>query len=170
MPGFLDFLYIFGNPTGMDPELKFSGFRTHSVLSGPHKGLAIDAMNRSGLRYQMCYTLKGIERKDDGKEAGAGRMWKIRHGAFHHQFDVVKGTQLWILGDQKLTLWNLGSGQLHGERKYPKHFSTFAQRFKTSLDMHLSYCQWAALDWRWYICSSEDRAHQLVSKLLVCSL
>jgi hypothetical protein len=32
------------------------------------------------------------------------KKWKIRHGAFHHLFDVVKGTHFWILGDQKKSL------------------------------------------------------------------
>jgi hypothetical protein len=167
MPGFLDFLYVFGNTNGMDPELKFSGFRADIVLTEPRKGLVIDAMNRSGQRFQMCYTLKGLELQgyETDPTSTRDKKWKIRHGTFHHQFDVVKGTQLWILGDQKQTLWNLSAGQLNMSRKYPNSFSTFEQSFKTSLDMHLTYCQWASLDWRWYICTSEDSTHRLVRQV-----
>jgi len=173
MPGFLDFLYVYGNPSGMDPELKFSSFRTDAITAEPRRGLVIDALNRSGRRFQVCYTLKSAEELvDEEVEIDKGnekettdKAWKIRHGIFHHQFDVGKGTQLWILGDQKLKLWDLSTseiGKFNNHGKYLRSFSTFSQSFKTSLEMHLLYSQWASVGWRWYICTSEERAHRLV--------
>jgi len=65
MPEFLEFLYVFGNWDGLDPELSFSGFRSDTVLSTPSRHLSISGLNRSRLRYQLCYSLKGVAIKED---------------------------------------------------------------------------------------------------------
>jgi len=165
MPEFLEFLYIFGRRDGLDSELRSSGFRTDVAVSEPNPAHIIKSLNRSGRRYQMCYSLKSVSiNKDLDEKAHGHGQWKIRNAAFHHQFDVEAHTQLWVLGDQKVKLHTLLGTQLAKGQRYPERFGTFQQAFETSLDTHLLYCRSACQDWRWFICSMEDKIQDLVSQ------
>ncbi|KZL78222.1 hypothetical protein CT0861_07799 [Colletotrichum tofieldiae] len=154
MPQFLDFLHVYASHHGRDRELRFSGFRTDKTLVNPISGTAIHELGRSGRRYQLCFNLKTVSLKEQGD-------WKIRQAVFHHQFDVGQGTQLWIIGDPHAAL-KRHTAELFPEGKvYPTNFSTVQQGFKSSLEVHLDFAQWATSEWRWHILHLEERAEEL---------
>ncbi|KZL63053.1 fungal specific transcription factor domain-containing protein [Colletotrichum incanum] len=154
MPQFLDFLHIYASHHGRDRELRFSGFRTDKTLANPISGTVIHELGRSGRRYQLCFNLKTVSLKEQGD-------WKIRQAVFHHQFDIGQGTQLWIIGDPHASL-KRHTAELFPEGKvYPTSFSTVQQGFKSSLEVHLNFAQWATLEWRWHILYLEERAEEL---------
>lgn len=153
-PHFLDFLYTYASPHGEDRELHFSGFRTEKTLISPVPGTNVPELGRSGRRFQLCYNLKTAARKTDN-------IWKIRQAAFHHQFDVGQATQLWITGDPHAALKDR-IGELYCDRNiYDTSFSTLEQAFRSSLEIHVAYAQWATSEWRWNVRFLEQGADDL---------
>ncbi|KAI3539966.1 hypothetical protein CABS03_02369 [Colletotrichum abscissum] len=154
MPQFLDFLSIYASPHGRDKELRFSGFKTETVLSNPISDTVIPELGRSGRRYQLCFNLKTVAQKS---RVG----WKIRQAAVHHQFDIGRGSQMWIVGDPHAVLKER-TGEIFPEgHSFPTSFSTMQQSFASSLDIHLEFAQWAASEWRWHILFLEQGAEEL---------
>ncbi|KAK3392809.1 hypothetical protein B0H63DRAFT_2043 [Podospora didyma] len=158
-PCLLDFLYCYGHADGTETEsARFSGLRTEKTLRGSNPALNIPALNRSGRRYQMCYTLKGVDLKtaDATGKAIIDKTWRTRPALIHHQFDIEKGTQLWIIGDPLQGIQNLITEHIHEKKSHAARYGTFAQSFKSSLDSHLLYAQWACEGWRWHVQSLEE--------------
>jgi hypothetical protein len=168
MPSILDFLYVYGAKRGEDPELRFSGFKAEKTLTNPDPDLTIPALNRSGLGFQMCYNLKSVWVKDKNETEGVivNTSWKIRQAVIHHQFDLVKSTQLWILGDPRGSMHELMEHQFNEQsRENASKFESFSQSFKTSLDVHVTYARWAAEGWRWHVQWLEETIQRLVSSV-----
>lgn len=154
-PHFLDFLYAYASPHAEDRELHFSGFRTEKTLINPVSGTKVPELGRSGRRFQLCYNLKTAAPKPGGN-------WKIRQAAFHHQFDVGQATQLWIIGDPHAALKDR-IGELYCDKNtYDTSFSTLEQAFRSSLETHIAFAQWATSEWRWNVRFLEQGAEDLV--------
>jgi hypothetical protein len=162
MASYLDFISVFGSQS--EPrDLRFSGFREQTLLADPPRGPAVPDLGRTGRLYQLCYNLKAVasipSADDPTKQA-----WTIRQAAFHHQFDVVKGTTLWVVtkGDKEL---KDRVQELTGEHGRPEHraFGNPADCFRSSLAVHLMYCHWSTEEWRWYIQWLEDSIDRGVS-------
>ncbi|KAK1969387.1 hypothetical protein LY78DRAFT_745174 [Colletotrichum sublineola] len=153
MPQFSDFLLVYASQHGRDRELRFSGFRTDKVLANPIKGTIIPQLGRSGRRYQICFNLKTVALKKYGE-------WKIRQAVLHHQLDLGQGTQLWIIGDPHATLKDRIAGLFSDRNTYPTSFSTVQEGFKSSLEVHLDFAQWATSEWRWHILYLEGKAEE----------
>jgi hypothetical protein len=164
MPTYLDFLYIYGDETAEDRELRYSGFRTEKVLENVIKGTELPELDRSGRRYQMCYNLKTVALKEEDRDKIIDKSWKIRQVAVHHQFDVGKGAQLWIVGDPHLEIKDRIQ-DLYPEYNNHRHmFERVAQSFGSSLDVHILYCRWSTEEWRYHIQSLEEIVDRLVTK------
>lgn len=155
---FLEFLDVYGSPSAVDRELRFSSFRTETCLADADPGNVIDGLRRSGRRYQMCYNLKSVAFKK-----GNEQLWKIRQSAFHHQLDVGSGTQLWIFGDPHAAIKERIGNSVSDQRNHLSKFDTVAHSFKTSLDVHLDIGRWSMTGWRRYIAFLEERVEELVS-------
>ncbi|KAF2400194.1 hypothetical protein EJ06DRAFT_420307 [Trichodelitschia bisporula] len=163
MPSYLDFVLVFGSQNEFQ-DLRVSGFREQVLLAPPERALSIPGFGRSGCQYQLCYNLKSVGEvtPEDGPEVPAeARQWNIRQAAFHHQFDVLEGTAVWIVTESQHDVQDLVK-EMAGEllNKDPKAFSTLGDCFRTSLSTHLLCCQWAAGEWRWYIQWIEGLVHQ----------
>ncbi|KAI1339832.1 hypothetical protein F5Y15DRAFT_415751 [Xylariaceae sp. FL0016] len=163
MPAILDFLYCFGGRDGEDRELRFSGFRTEKTMARPNSGLVLNALNRSGKRFQMCYNLKTVAVKEVDHNSLIDMTWKIRQAVIHHQFDIETGTQSWVIADPLGTMEELTREHIHGERNQADKFGTFIQSFQTSLETHLTFAGWAVEEWRWHIESSEGIIEKITS-------
>lgn len=163
MPNFLDYLYVFGGRHGEDRERRFSAFRSENDCLTPHPNLKIPALNRTGKRFQICYNLKTINLKSAvNTDNGDIEDWKIRQAAFHHQFDVEAVTQLWIVAEPQREFRQLVGDQFHEGRDHGGKFASFAQAFKTSLDVHLACGRWANEKWRWCIHYLERMVDEMV--------
>ncbi|KAK2061269.1 hypothetical protein LY76DRAFT_673542 [Colletotrichum caudatum] len=150
MPQFSDFLHVYASRHGEDRELRFSGFRTDRVLANPVNGTVIPELGRSGRRYQLCFNLKTAAPKERGD-------WKIRQAVLHHQFDLGQGTQLWVIGDPHAALKSRIAGLFREGNTYPSSFSTVREGFRSSLEVHLDFAQWATSEWRWHILYLEEK-------------
>ncbi|KAL1966202.1 hypothetical protein VTN77DRAFT_4754 [Rasamsonia byssochlamydoides] len=147
MPAYLDFLSVFGLHK-MPRELRFSGFREQSALSDPPAGPAAPSLGRSGRQYQLCFNLKGVARISDAKSSPREQVWSIRQAAFHHQFDVLTGTTLWIIVKGNLQLKDLTGKD---GRREDRAFDRVEECFRSSLAIHLLNCHWSTEEWRWYL-------------------
>lgn len=163
MPSFLDFIYMYGSRYGKDREIRFSRFRTEKSLDNPYADLELDALNRSGKRYQICYNLKTVALKQTDDKKAINKEWKIRQSFFYHQFDVEKATQLWIIGDPLSAIRSWVAEHIHAHQNHRSRFESFVQSFWTSLETHLTYIKWATEEWRWHIESLEEIIENLVS-------
>lgn len=157
-PVFLEFLDVYGSLSAVDRELRFSSFRTETCLADAEPGSIIDGLRRSGRRYQMCYNLKSVFEKDDSGQ----KTWKIRQSAFHHQFDVGSGTQLWIFGDPHAAIKERIGTSVSDRRNHLSKFDTVAHSFKSSLDIHLDIGRWSMTGWRRHIAFLEEKVDELV--------
>ena len=72
----------------------------------------------------MCYTLKAIGLKESYKEDLVNMTWRIRPAIVHHQFDVQKGTQLWLIGDPLNGVHDIIREHVHEERKHGHRYGT----------------------------------------------
>ena len=161
MPSYLDFLSVFGSQS--EPrDLRFSAFREQSFLSDPPRAPKIAILGRSGRQYQLSYNLKSVARIPPDKASTKRSQWSIRQAAFHHQFDVVNGTTLWIVTKGKLDQKEKEEGKLDikeriqdltGKDGAPedKSFGTPEECFRSSLAVHLLYGYWSVEEWRWYV-------------------
>lgn len=164
MPGFLDFLSLFGQQSEPN-DLKFSGFREQGILTSPPDGIAIKDLGRSGKHYQLCYNLKCVALKSENKENFMLNEWSIRQTAIHHQFDVVNGNSLWIVAKGNLDLQQRFKA-LTDKNAPPegRSFGTLEECLRSSLYTQLMYCYWATEDWRWYIKWLEQAIDETVSR------
>lgn len=151
MPGYLDFLYVFGQQTEAR-DLRFSGFREQTSLSKPPHDTVSPALRRSGRQFQLSYNLKAVACKSELGTKLSDQEWSIRHAAIHHQFDIEEGTSLWIITHGNLSIKERVTEMtaIHG-RPEDRAFNTPAECFRTSLTTHLLYCHWSIEEWRWYI-------------------
>ncbi|OQU97587.1 hypothetical protein CLAIMM_03497 isoform 3 [Cladophialophora immunda] len=151
MPVYLDFIFVFGAQS--EPrDRRFSGFRQHSFLSDPPRGLVIPDLGRSGRLYQLCYNLKTVTLKSEDPKDISLSEWSIQPAAIHHQFDIVYGTTLWIVtkgGDDLLERYKSLTGK--EGRPENKAFNTLQDSFRSSLAPHLLFCHWSTMNWRWHI-------------------
>ena len=162
MPGYLDFIFVFGSQS--EPrDLRFSGFREQTLLATSPCGPAVPGLGRRGRQYQICYNLKSVACTSTAS-IPEQKEWSIRQAAFHHQFDVLEGTTLWIVTQGELHIKKRVE-DLTGVKGRPEDraFNTPEDCFKSSLAVHLLYCHWSAEEWRWYIQWLEEIIDQKVS-------
>lgn len=163
MPGYLDFMCVFGSQS--EPRgLRFSGFREQTSLVTPPCGPAVPDLGRSGRQFQICYNLKSVACTSTAGAPVEQMIWSIRQAAFHHQFDVLEGTTLWIVtkGDLNIRSRVQDMTSIKG-RPEDRAFDTPEDSFKSSLAVHLLYSHWSGEEWRWYIQWLEDIIEQEVS-------
>ncbi len=152
MPSYLDFISVFGLQSEAR-DLRYSSFREQTLLSDPPRGPAVPKLGRSGRQFQLCYNLKSVTCLSAPHTVPLEEEeWSIRQAAFHHQFDVITGTTLWIVTKGDLVI-KARAQEMTSERGRPedKAFDTPEKCLKSSLAAHLLYCHWATEDWRWYI-------------------
>ncbi len=176
IPDYIDFLLEFGGHKHDRGKL-YIGFQNQTRLKYT-PSLAVDYLGRSGQQFQLCYNLKSVGRLTEssvGRWAESGHLapcydqWSFRQGAFHHQFDQVKGTALWIITRADLdlkkrieeTTEETGMGE-------DRQFQTPEQCLKSSLAIHLLLCHWASENWRTYFQWLLDTVEDEVSKTLQC--
>ena len=103
IPSYIDFLLVFGVHKHTR-DRRFSGFHSQIHLEYT-PSLAVDHLGRSGRQFQLCYNLKFVGRWTElGQLSPLDDQWSFRQGAFHHQFDILKGTALWIITRADLDL------------------------------------------------------------------
>jgi hypothetical protein len=169
MPGYLDFLSVFGTQNEAR-DLRFSGFRDQTFLkqTTSPRPLEIESLKRSGRRYQLSYNLKAVASKSLAGTEVSNQQWYIPQAAFHHQFDVVHGTALWIVtqGHSSIKERIEDMVSIRG-RPEDRAFANREGCFRTTLTTNLLYCHWSTEEWRWYIQWLEEVMEKEVSILLL---
>ena len=158
MPEFVDFLFPFGFRSYAE-DFYFSGFRQRTYLTEQwrHSASSAEPVDQ---RFQICYNLKSVEPSDPDD-------WSIRHCAVHHSFDLKEVSQKWIIvkGDELMKRRIESATSDRGPHE-PSDFKSVSGAFKTSLEMHLIFCDWSAEQWRWYINVLEDRFQSMTRRTL----
>ena len=163
-PTYITFCLSFGYQKHRPRDFRFSGFRSHTTFSGSSRGLEIFSRGRSGLQYQINYNLRIVESSNPPGTHDKDKVWARRQAAFHHQFDIVYGTSLWIITSGNDALKTRIQNLLPLEKDLGKYgFATPADCLKTSLIVHLEYCHWSGSQWRLYIGWLEEQIENLVS-------
>lgn len=169
MPVYIDFLLAFGTQDE-DRELRFTRFRTQTVLQNPVPGHVVADLHRSGRQHEICYNLKAVAPKDRGKSQYDRDQWKIRQAAVYHRFDLGSGTALWIVADPRESVKKAVQDVLR-EGPIPSNanmaFATMPDAFQSSLDTHLILVNWASTSWRWNIQSLEEAIDDMTRPMLL---
>lgn len=151
MPQYLDFMTVFGDQDD-PPDIRFAGFREQIHIGETHDTVEIPSLGRSGRYYQLCYNLKSMNLIRDPEEEHYLRVRSsIRQAAIHHQFDIY-GKVLWIVtrGGQDLQK----RFQEHTEdspEEAEKRFRQPENSYRSSLLVHLLFCQWSTEGWQAYL-------------------
>lgn len=103
-PNYINFCLCFGYQKDGPKDFRFSGFRAQSFLMNPTPALIIPVRGRSGLHYQISYNLRVVEEQSTSETGARDKQWARRQAAFHHQFDIVHGTSLWIVTSGRDTI------------------------------------------------------------------
>lgn len=156
MPEFVDFLFSFGLQSYAQ-DFYFSGFRQRTQLAEhwQHTAPNTRLLDR---RFQICYNLKSVEPSDSDD-------WSIRNCAIYHSFHVKEVRTSWIIvkGDELMKRRVEAATSDRGAHE-PSAFKSMGSAFKTSLEMHLIFCDWSAEKWRWYINSLEDSFQRMTRR------
>ena len=161
MPEFLDFVFPFGKQLYAQ-DFHFAGFRSDLSLYTPRKSHCIPTLGRSGLGFEIAYSLFSVE-KIDRKQL---IPWSIRRAAIYHSFDMETSKTVWVVikGNRQLETIVKSATESHGSEFGA--FTTPANTMFSTLNTHLLICEWAAENWRWYISFLEEML-QLVSRRIV---
>lgn len=158
MPGYLDLVFLFGEKTGPN-DLKFSAFREQSSLKTVDVGLG--DLNRSGQKFELCYNLKTVNRKETPASLRAGTPartdWSIRQAGVFHKLDVKRGTTFWVFTKGSLELENRFEEVTNqDDRPEDRSFDRPEDAFRSSLAIHAMMIHWASEQWRWYLHSLDE--------------
>jgi hypothetical protein len=129
-------------------------------------GPSVPYLGRTGWGYQISYNLKSVVHKPQSATSVLlkDEKWSIRQGAFHHQFDIVKGTTLWITTSSYNDIQDyIETFTGTNARAEDKSFRTVEECFKSTLSIHLLLCHWSLKNWRKYLRWLEDWIKQEVS-------
>ena len=165
IPGYVDHLLEFDGHGHAQKDM-YSGFLSQAVLKHT-PSMEVDYLGRSGRQLQLCYNLRSIGRTNRNHLAPCHKQWGFRQGSFHHRFDILKGTAVWIITSADLGLKKrieeltekTGMGQ-------DRQFQTPEQCLKSSLTVHLLLCHWAYETWRPYFLWLDGTVEDEVSKTL----
>jgi hypothetical protein len=167
MPSYIDLISIFGYHLD-SKKLRFSGFREQTLLTNPPEGLKIPDLGRSGQQFQLSYNLRTVNCTSNSSTPRDQQKWSIRPASFHHQFDVIYGTTLWLVtkGDVEDVKTQIEEVTAYNGRLKDRSFGTPEECFISSLAIHLVHCNWSNEAWRWHIESLEARVNVAVSNFI----
>lgn len=163
IPGYVDHLLEFDGQGHARKDM-YSGFLSQTLLNHT-PSMEVDCLGRSGRQLQLCYNLRSIGRTKRNHLAPCHKQWSFRQGAFHHQFDILKGTAVWIITTADLGLKRRFE-ESAGKTGKDKQFQTPEQCLKISLRVHLLLCDWAHENWRPYFIWLDGTVEDEVSKTL----
>lgn len=157
MPEFVDLLLPLGERI-IAQDFFSNSFYQHTRLSEHAYGLQIPERARSGRDFQVCYSLKSIERS----EVQTDWPWSIRHCATHHAFDISNVRSSWMIVKGNRGLQNRITSATSG--RGPPVFSSYDRNekaFAASLSTHLIMIDCSAENWRWYINFLEEKFREI---------
>jgi hypothetical protein len=148
MPGYLNFFHASGEQP-IEPRKLHTGLYQQTMLTEDAQTPHISG--RSHRHYQLCYNLRGVSDRSvsDGKVS-----WTVRQAAFHHQFDVIHGTAVWIVTKNQTDLLERFESLVSDSQQLS--FETPQNCFRASLEIHRMFCCWSAENWTQYIGHLED--------------
>ena len=157
MPEFLDLLYPLGKRDNAQ-DFYSGNFTQHTHLSDASQALRVPERSWSGFDFQLCYSLKSVERSEMQTEW----PWSIRHSAVHHTFDVKNVRSTWVIvkGNRLMERRISAATSTRG----PPAFSAYEKinmAFTAAMRTHLMMFDWSAENWRWYITFLEDQLKEL---------
>ena len=176
-PCYLNFVTCSGSQTGAS-DVGFGGFRAHSLLKEPNISPKVLDLGRSGVYYRMSIKLQSNRRDtsigaitEDSRQ-GAFAYRRLT-AAIYHQFDVDKGTALWIITNpldrsSENPLWNdLESVVRIADPKNEDHYAVASERpgvrFEAPLDVLISLAEWSIGDTAFYLHHLDEKLSDVVS-------
>lgn len=156
--GVLDQLLSYGYRE-YEQDFSACGFRAEVRISPKDKGLVLPELGRSGRNFQICYTLRTMERDK--------LKWKMRQTSTYHSFDVVSGNAFWLIlkADTKMRD-RIRASIEESKSKQMAPYGTSSQCLKSAMASHLIMCDWAGENWRECIGEMEQEVHSLTHKAI----
>jgi hypothetical protein len=159
MPNILDFISVFG-VQAKPRHIQFSSFREQNLVSRRVDELEIPHLARSGRQYQICYNLKSVIFDAEFKQ------WNVAQAAAYHQFDCQTARTLWIFVQGEWDMRDRISSMTQDSWKPGDHglnFQNGPDCFMSTIQIHLSFCEWAMESWTEHLAQIEDHVETLVS-------
>ena len=163
MPEFVDLLLPLG--FRISPQDFFSNcFYQQTRLSSNFHGLHVPERAWSGQDFQICYSLKSVERA----EVQFDWPWSIDHYATQHVFDVrnVRSTWVVVKGSRILERRITSATSGHAPTEFSS-YETVGKALSAALSTHLIMIDCSAENWRWYINFLEDRFQEISEGALI---
>lgn len=157
MPEFVDLILPLGERI-MAQDFFSNSFYQHTRLSDNARGLVVPERAWSGRDFQICYSLKSVERS----EVQTDWPWSVRHCATHHAFDIENVRSTWIVVKGNRVLKDRITSAT--SVRAPPEFSSYdniENAFAAALSTHMIIVDWSAENWRWYINFLEDKFREI---------
>lgn len=162
MPEYLDLLLPLGK-RALAQDIYANCFHQRTYLSDLTQTLAIPDRNWSGYQFQMCYSLKSVERS----ETQPSWPWSIRHCAVHHSFDVLNARSSWVIvKGNRLMEKRITSATSSRSPPEFSSYSTIDRAFAAALASHTILTDWAGENWRWYVNFLEERFEDMTQGVI----
>lgn len=162
MPEFLDLLLPLGE-RALAQDFYSDCFHQRTHLSDLTQTLAIPDRNWSRHNFQMCYSLKSVERSG----TQSTWPWSIRHCGVHHSFDVLNVRSSWVIvkGNQLMEKRITSATRPRSPPEFSS-YSTIDRAFAAALASHLILIDWSGENWRWYVNFLEERFEEMTQGAL----
>ncbi|KAI1270253.1 hypothetical protein F5Y18DRAFT_367710 [Xylariaceae sp. FL1019] len=154
-PNILDFLAAYNTRH----ESGFHGFRTEVHLTKKDASSAIPELHRSGLRYNVCYSLKTVVEN----YPLVNDATRIEQVAIYHQFDVGTDTQHWVLTNTEPSVSKCMESMFQASENHREKLESPATCFNTSLEVHFHAARTMATGWFRYISYLEEELQRIRS-------
>ncbi|KAL8875650.1 MAG: hypothetical protein Q9198_006023 [Flavoplaca austrocitrina] len=157
MPEFVDLLLPLGERS-IAQDFFSDCFYQQTRLNNNAHGLPVPERAWSGQDFQICYSLKSVERSEVQSEW----PWSIRHCATQHVFDVRNVRSSWVIVKGNRVLQDRISSATG--RRAPPEFSSYetvGTALSAALSTHLIMIDCSAENWRWYINFLEDKFQEM---------
>ncbi|KAL9635648.1 MAG: hypothetical protein Q9204_002553 [Flavoplaca sp. TL-2023a] len=157
MPEFVDLLLPLGERS-IAQDFFSNCFYQQTRLDKNAHGLRVPERAWSGQDFQICYSLKSVERSEGQFEW----PWSIRHCATQHVFDVRNVRSSWVIVKGNRVLQDRIASAT--SRRAPPEFSSYGTvgtALSAAFSTHLIMIDCSAENWRWYINFLEDKFQEM---------
>ena len=161
MPEFLDFIFPFGKQL-YPQDFHFAGFRNELYLHTPRESHRIPTLGRSGLGFEVTYSLFSVE------EVNRGQLvpWSIRRATVYHSFDLETSKTMWVVVKGNHVLETMIRSATESHSSEFGAFTTPASTISSTLNTHLLICEWVSENWRWYISFLEHMLQSITRRIV----
>ncbi|KIW18136.1 hypothetical protein PV08_02424 [Exophiala spinifera] len=146
----MNLLFLFGRENRMTGG-RYDSFWGQVAFGQPMPGLEAPDLGRSGKHYEISFNLKGISSDITDPKTFTPEFphnGAICNVAIYHKLDIIHGTSIWIITKPGGGLSRYTGAEASGSGgDDTRMFTTPAECYISSLEVHITLARWAGESW-----------------------